>query len=402
MKLVLSARGSRGDVHPVVEIAAELRRRGHDVTLCVPALFRDFAGRRGLEPLLYREDSETVMRGMGSGWGASGEAIRWFARNVEEQMAVLLPVTRGADALVTTVNEVAAQSVAEYRGIRHLRVAYCPVIPGDQPPPLLPWTGLPAAVNRAGWRILNMGMSLLLGRFLDEKRRALGLGPIGEFGRYVAARSHTILALNAELAPPSPEWVFPYSYAGYCYGDGGEPFEPGLRRFLEAGPPPVVVGFGSVIMKDPARLTRRLLAAARIAGCRLVLSSGWTGLGRRDLPGDVYLAGDLPHGAVLPHVAGIVHHGGSGTTHTAARAGIPQMVMPQIADQFYWGSRVRALGLGPEPLPPSRATVGALAKGFMELRENVDHASAALAMSGKMRGENGVAAAADIILSAGR
>jgi len=397
MKVVLSGRGSRGDVCPIIDVAIELHRRGHEVTLCVPELFDDVARRGGLTPILYNEDSDLVMKNMGAGYDAMRRALQWFSRNIKEQFNVMARATAGSEALVTTVNEVAAPSVARYRGIRHFRLAYYPVIPGSQPPPLLPLQRLPAIANRAVWRVLNLTLGAALGGCLNKERRALGLGPIGEFSQYCAGGSHTILAVNSVLAPPRPEWRFSHSYAGYCYGRSDEELEPGLKKFLEGGPPPLYVGFGSVNIKQPEKFTRKILDAAIMAGCRLVLGSGWAGLGKNQVPGTVFIAGETPHQKLFPFLAGVAHHGGCGTTHTALRAAIPQFVMPQIADQFYWGHRVHALGMGPAPVPPDRLSVGRLSRALMEMVSNPSFTARARVLSTIVRDDDGVAAAAGII-----
>ncbi len=225
MKIVLSSRGSRGDVYPIIEVAAALQQKGHQVTLCVPKLFEKYAKSRKLTPVLYDEDSQLVMHKMGSGWQATRQALSWFAGDIEEQFDVLLEATRGADALVTSANEPAAPSVSEHRNIPFYRIAYCPDIPGSQPPPLLPWQKLPAIVNRATWKLLNTTIGLVIGRQLDRRRRSLGLRPVGEIGEYFAGRSHTILAISELLAPPSSDWMHTFSYAGYCHSPDLEPLD---------------------------------------------------------------------------------------------------------------------------------------------------------------------------------
>jgi len=118
------------------------------------------------------------------------------------------------------------------------------------------------------------------------------------------------------------------------------PFEPGplpekLEAFLDAGEPPVYVGFGSMTDPDPAAATRVVLEAVARAGVRAVLSRGWAGLGGVPLPSEVMEIGPVSHASLFARVAAVVHHGGAGTTTTAARAGAPQILVPHILDQFH-------------------------------------------------------------------
>jgi sterol 3beta-glucosyltransferase len=403
MKAVLSSRGSRGDVHPIIEIAGALKRDGYRVSLCIPRIFGPYARRLGLDPHYYSEDSEQVMQELGSGLRAIRTALDWFSRAIDEQIEFLMRETADADLLVTSINEVAVPTVAEYRGIPHFRIAYTPVLPGYVPPPLIPWQRLPGFANRGMWSAINGFTGLLIGRCLNPRRVELGLEPIamGGINKYFTGRSHTIMTINRILAPPCSTWFdsYDYSYTGYCYGDIAGGLWPDLVRFLEDGPPPVYIGFGSVNVKDSDSFTGTILEAVRRAGCRAVLGTGWTGLGRAALPPDVFPVGDTNHASLFPFCAGIAHHGGSGTIHTAARAGVPQFIMPQIADQFYWGHRIHSLGLGPQPVPPGRITAARLSEAFVHLTSKRRYTRNARMLGESMKDENGVTGVVEIISS---
>ncbi len=400
-RIVLSSRGSRGDVHPIIEIAAELHRQGHQVRVCVPALFEPEVRRRGLPVSVLKEDSEETMARMGAGLRAGWEALRWFSSNLSEHITLLLRETAHCDVLVTSVNEPAATTVAEYRGIPHFRVAYAPIIPGSQPPPLIPWQGLPPMANRVLWRGVTGTSGVFVRSELERWRRALGLGPMGHMEEYFAGRSRTLLTINRLLAPPAGDWRYDFEYTGYCHGPdpAAPPPDDDLRAFLDAGSPPVYIGFGSVSLPHPRRFTALILDGVRRAGCRVILAAGWTGLGSVDLPDTVYSVGEVDHAALFERVAGVAHHGGSGTVHTALRAGIPQFVMPQIVDQFYWGKRLFEMGLGPRPVSPKRLTAKALARAVRDLAHNRLFADQASHMADQVRGEDGTGRAAEIIIN---
>jgi sterol 3beta-glucosyltransferase len=402
MKVVLSSRGSRGDVHPIIEIGAALKQAGCRVSICVPKLFGPYARSKGLDPSFYSEDSEQVMQELGSGIKAIQTALDWFSRAIGEQFEYLIRETEDADILVTSVNEVAVPTIAEYRNIPHYRIAYTPVLPGYVPPPLIPWQRLPGIANRGLWSIINGFTGLFISKYLNKKRNEMGLKPIGIGGvnEYFTSGSHTILTINRILAPPCRTWFhnYDYSYTGYCYGDITGGLYPELVRFLDDGPPPVYIGFGSVNVKDTDNFTSIILEAVKRARCRAILGTGWTGLGMAKLPPYVFPVGDTNHANLFPHCAGIAHHGGSGTTHTAARAGIPQFIMPQIADQFYWGHRIYSLGLGPEPIPPKKISVKRLTHVLYKLTNNPWYTMNAKALGAVMKDEDGIPGVVDIIL----
>ncbi len=147
---------------------------------------------------------------------------------------------------------------------------------------------------------------------------------------------------------------------GAWFRPGGPPLPAGLETFLDAGPPPVYVGFGSMPVRDAQDVARTAVGAVRAHGRRVLLSGGWAEPALTDDHDDCFRVGEADHHALFPRVAAVVHHGGAGTTATAARAGTPQVVIPQMADQPYWAGRVAALGIGaahdgPEPTPASRS-----------------------------------------------
>ena len=394
MRILLAARGSRGDVQPILAVARGLLRRGHRVRLCVPGAFADEARSLGVDPGVYAEDMHQAMRGFAAGGLRSVRSVlAWFARTIDDQFRVMVPESEGVDLFVTGTNEIAAPSIAEYRGVPFYRVTFGPMMTGYGSHALLPWQNLPGLVNRAGWEAINRGVDLVARGPINRNRARLGMGPTRDVADLVARHGHTLFAMNTTLAPPCPSWgaKYEFTYTGYPHPreSGALPAE--VVRFIEAGPPPLYLGFGSVAVRDPARWTRRVVDAVVRAGCRVVLGQGWAGLGRGVVSDRVLVVGALPHGLLFPRMAGVLGHGGAGTTHTAARAGVPQLVMPQFGDQHYWGHRVAALGLGPAPVDPARLTTRRLARVLRELVDNPRHARHAAALGHIMRDEDGVA-----------
>jgi len=167
----------------------------------------------------------------------------------------------------------------------------------------------------------------------------------------------TLLAAEPSLFPLAPQLPTTRQVlqTGALFLDEGTQLSPDLESFLKAGPPPLYVGFGSMSDPNPARTTRRLIDAARRCGQRLVISQGWAGLslgaaveGASDGASseDVFFAGPEPHAKLFPRCAAVVHHGGIGTAHAAAHAGVPQLVMPQMLDQYYTAHRLELAGVG--------------------------------------------------------
>jgi UDP:flavonoid glycosyltransferase YjiC (YdhE family) len=396
MRIVLGSAGSRGDVLPILEVAAELQRRGHAVHVFAPRYFEAEARGRGLETSFFSTESQELMRSLGPGLRSAPQVLAWAERAMREQFEALLPATEGADALVTMVNELGAPTIAEHRRIPHFRVCCVPCLVGDQPPAVQPLQRLPGPMSRLLWAGVELGTRLVFGRALNRRRRELGLAPVRRFSDYAAGTSRNLLAMDPVLVPPGRGWRHAYEYVGYPFGGDDGLLSPELESFLAAGPPPVYLGFGSVCLPRPERTTRIVLEAVGRVGCRAILGAGWTGLGDgARLPGGILQVRDAPHRALFPRMAALVHHGGSGTTHSAARAGVPQVVVPHMLDQFYWGERVRHLGLGPGPVPHAELTIARLVRLLRELiRPSYRHQARVVA--GLMR-TDGVRAIADAV-----
>ncbi|HUU00606.1 MAG TPA: glycosyltransferase [Myxococcota bacterium] len=398
MKVALACRGSRGDVWPVLDLAQEIKRRGDSVTLCLPRSFEAQAASRDIgDCLFFTEDSRKLMRSLQTGWFSWRSVIGWVRRVLREQFELLEMATRDADVLLCTATELAGPSLAAYRDIRYLRLAYAPILPGDQPPPVQPWQGAPRMANRLLWWGINTSAAWVVKKPLEAERRRLGLPPIDDITRHLAGSGTTLLAISPWLAPPSPAWSVPFRYTGNIRPRVGEALDDDLAEFLDAGPAPVYVGFGSVQVKRPARLVDLTMRAAEMAGCRVVLGKGWTGLDADNLPSFARQAGSAPHAELFKKVCGVVHHGGSGTVHTAARAGIPQQIVPHIVDQYYWGRRAYEMGIGPRPLSAGRLTARSLAGVFERFRSDSELHSRCRALSRAIGRENGLERALAIL-----
>jgi vancomycin aglycone glucosyltransferase len=134
-----------------------------------------------------------------------------------------------------------------------------------------------------------------------------------------------------------------------------------LEAFLDAGTPPVYVGFGS--MRAPKDFARVAIEAIRAQGRRALVARGWADLALIDDRDDCFGVGEVNQQALFARVTAVVHHGGAGTTTTATRAGAPQVVVPQMADQPYWAGRVADLGIGSAhdgPTPTTESLSAAL------------------------------------------
>jgi UDP:flavonoid glycosyltransferase YjiC (YdhE family) len=359
MRIALAAEGTRGDIYPMFALGASLIAHGHEIVVCAPPDFRSEAEERGMrfEPvgISVREYLTEKAHALTLGGRAMLREGRSYAEtSLRAQFQRLPEATADADAVVAAGVQLAAGSAAELRGIPYRYVVYCPsMLPSaEHPSALLSLGSLPRWANRLSWRILLALQERWLGGALNRERDALGLAPVRNVFRHLLTQ-RPVLAADHELAPSPRDCPFDVEQVPCLHPLQGAPLPPKLEAFLEQGPPPVYVGFGSMTDPDPGATTRALLEALSQIGCRALISRGWAGLADGPLPEDVLAIGPVSHAELFPRLAAVVHHGGAGTTTTAARAGVPQIVVPHIFDQFYWARRVAELGLGP-PAPRRR------------------------------------------------
>jgi vancomycin aglycone glucosyltransferase len=346
--VLLSTYGGRGDVEPLVALAVRLREFGAEVRVCAPP---DWAER------LTQVDVPLVPLGPpvrqlvhGATRPSVADVPRRAAELIAEQFDELPAVAEGCDVLVATgLFPVAGsvQSVAEKLGIRYVFAAYCPIFlpsPHRRPHPL-PGRTIPPDVT--DHRVLNdldiQNYNALYGDALNTNRTSIGLPPVDNVRDHVIT-DHPWLAADPVLGPWQEPADLDVVQTGAWILPDERPLPAGLEAFLDAGTPPVYVGFGS--MRAPEDIARVAIEAIRAQGRRAVVAGGWADLAPIDDQDDCFAVGEVNQQALFRRVAAVVHHGGAGTTTTAARAGAPQVVVPQMADQPYWAGRVAKLGIG--------------------------------------------------------
>jgi sterol 3beta-glucosyltransferase len=173
---------------------------------------------------------------------------------------------------------------------------------------------------------------------------------------------HSYLWSQSLIARPS-DWPSHLSVTGFSFLEQGSTYTPpeDLAAFLDKGSPPIYIGFGSIVVDDPQRLTALILEAVRLAGVRAIVSKGWGGIGGSDVPEEVYLIGNCPHDWLFKQVSCVVHHGGAGTTAAGIALGVPTVVVPFFGDQPFWGQMIARAGAGPKPIPYKQMTAESLA-----------------------------------------
>ena len=351
MQVLLSSIGTRGDVQPLLALGLELQALGHRARLCVPPDFKDWIESYGLECVPIGPSLKQITGGTVTGKPVlpSPEQLQQMADlMVRGQFQVIGEAAQGCDLIVAaTALQIATRSIAEAHGIPYVFAAYAPaVLPSSRYPP--PRAGgyhshsLTEAENEQLWK-QNEAEFDRFAAVLNDERAKLGLAPVTNAQRHMFT-DRPWLAADPVLAPAFPLAGMDVVQTGAWMLTDETPLPDELEEFLAAGEPPVYLGFGS--MRASEGTGHILIEAARRLGLRAVLSQGWAGLTPQESGDDILSIGDVSHANLFPRLAAIVHHGGAGTTHAAARAGTPQVVIPHSYDQFYWAHRLQELGAG--------------------------------------------------------
>ena len=234
------------------------------------------------------------------------------------------------------------------------------------------------------------------------RRQVLGVpaAPLGgPFNSEYTRRNPILYGYSPSVIPPPPDWDGAIHVTGYWFLEPAEAWSPppALEEFLQAGPPPVYVGFGSMSSRNPEEAADLVLEALRRVGQRAILLSGWGGLHKAELPASVFMVDSVPFTWLFPRLAAVVHHGGAGTTAFGLRAGVPSIVIPFFGDQPFWGRRVAELGVGPMPIPRQKLTVERLAKAIQTAVTDPMMHQRAAKLGAKIQAEDGVGRAVAVI-----
>ncbi|HEX6305016.1 MAG TPA: glycosyltransferase, partial [Anaerolineales bacterium] len=310
---------------------------------------------------------------------------------------------RDSDALISlAVQAPFAASVAEIQNIPLINV---------EPTPLLPTRAFPAPgwpvqrnLGRLHNRLSGLAMLQVIWQwyrpFVNDFRQRFGLQPYTGSSFYRILGSTPLLgAYSPAVIPHAPDWPNSVHITGYWLPDAPAEWRsaPELEAFLEAGGPPVYVGFGSMGGRNPERFAALVLEALAKSGQRGLLLTGWGGMRTLSTPDNVFVVDSAPHSWLFPRMAAVVHHGGAGTTAEGLRAGVPTVIVPFIVDQPFWGKRVKALGVGPEPMPRKNLTAVRLANAIRAAVTDAGIRQRAAALGETIRGEDGVGSAVKII-----
>jgi sterol 3beta-glucosyltransferase len=401
--------GSRGDVQPFVALGVELRDAGHEVILAAGDGFEAFVSGHGLR--FAALDVEFLER-LQSPEGKAALSGRNFLGTLKQTASMYRRVldqeweaSRGAEAVVYHPKALGGYHISEALNIPAFLAHPIPMFSPTRvfPNPVLPVADLGGPLNKVSYgAFLRLSTAPFYRTINRWRQEALGLPPRGFLASELELRGEPVRRLiccSPHVVPPPADWDHSTVMTGYWFLDGVGDWRPPahLADFLEDGPPPVYVGFGSLGRWTSDEVVGAALSALRRSGKRVVLATGG-GRVPPDLPDDVCSIEAAPHEWLFPRMAAVIHHGGAGTTAEGLRAGRPTVICPTtMNDQLFWGRRVSELGVGPEPIPQKKLSAETLLPAIRTATGDERVAERAAVLGEKIRTERGIARAVGVI-----
>ena len=410
MNVVIHVVGSRGDVQPFIALGKVLKETyGHRVRLATHAVFKDFVTDNGLEFFCIGGEPSELMAFMVKhpGLMPGTEALR--DGDIRERRKGMYKIIQGCwrscyeagDGLGAAATDSNAQEnfegthrpfvadaiIANPPSFAHIHCAEKLAVPLHLmfTMPWSPTQAFPHPLANIQKSSAEVSMTNFLSYVLVElmtwqglgdvinrfREKYLGLEPLSMMWAPALASRLRIpftYCWSPALIPKPKDWGSHITVSGFYFLNLATNYQPDaeLQRFLDAGPPPVYIGFGSIVVDDPNAMTQLIFKAVKLSGQRALVSKGWGGFGSDELqiPENIFMLGNVPHDWLFQRVSCVVHHGGAGTTAAGIAAGCPTVVVPFFGDQPFWGAMTARAGAGPDPIPNKELTAGKLADGI--------------------------------------
>jgi sterol 3beta-glucosyltransferase len=412
MHITILALGSRGDVQPFIPLGKALREAGHHVRVATFDAFSSMIREADLEFTPIHGDAYQLLNTAAQGDLLTRrnnplKTIRSLQRSYGK-LANSLPHDLAAlQESDLVLNQLPAHlfgsDLAEYLGVPWAIVAVIPLVRTR----FRPLIGFPTTFSwikgynlltyrlgeQMGWQLFRQAVNRL-----RTERWNLPAAPFwGPYEAIHQRRIPFICGFSAQVVPRPLDWGPHVHLTGWWHPDDPQwQPPPDLQRFIEAGSPPVFIGFGSMLVSNPSLITALIVEAVRLSGQRAILHAGWAGLGGA-LPTEIFPINYAPYGWLFPRMAAVVHHGGSGTTGLGFRSGIPSIIVPFGFDQYYWGARAAEMGVGPKPVPYRHLTAERLASTIHVAVSDKGIRDRAADLGRRLIAENGVQRAVEII-----
>lgn len=409
MKIAIVAWGTTGDVYPVLALAERLLKRQHQVRVCAPTIYKDKISEIGadyyevgvafdLDEFHQTLDIAIAKRDpMGPLQMIAKEGI---IRRGERWYNDCLDGFSGYDLVICHSIDIPAQEAAIRKDLPWLTVTYCPGFiktPDNAPYPFPNWS---RTLNKFIWKLVRLRLRYAVDPLFNQFITSVGGKPRATVALDEMYSPHLNFIAASPALCPTVNLPSNHKYTGVWHLEEQAYTPPSdLTDFITDGSPPIVITFGSMGGSNNTETTRILIDAITITGQRAIIQAGWGLLGTADVDGNIFCTDYVPHRWLFPKAACVVHHGGAGTTASVCLAKTPSVVVPHIADQFYWGRRLYDLGVAAKSLPRRNLNVKDLAKRIEHVINTPSLYEKAEALGTQMEAEEGLTTAVHLIES---
>ena len=415
MKIMLTTWGTTGDVRPFLALANELKIAGHKIQVCASSVYgQQFekigVGFRPVGVPFEKDQFDQIMdriidirNPLKSALMIAKEGI---LNQAEQWYNDCLDAMTDCDIVVCHSADMPGQEAAIKKNLPWITVSYCPgfiksIYTAPSPAPNLGRYG-----NYLMWKVVELMMyhqaDPLFNAFFDSvggNNRSL----IGIKGMY--SPQLNLVASSSYITKPPPDLPSYHKFTGAWFLEEPDYEVPlDLRKFLDQGPSPIIVSFGSMGGTKGLETTQTIVDAVQVTGQRAIIQAGWGKLGSESFGWDskILSVGHVPHDFLFRRGICVIHHGGAGTTHAACLAGVPSIVIPHLADQPYWGSRLQKLGVAPKILHRKQMTTKSLADRILQVIRSESMSTKAKELGKKIETEDGLGKAVELVEAFGR
>ena len=382
MKIAIVVNGTRGDVQPMLALATGLIKNGHEIICCVPPENEELVKRYNIQFEAFGPNYKELFKqnAQMKGGATKAPSSKEMKKETENQIDLLPELLKGSDLMLSVGFVLGVHTAADILKIPYRFVIFYPILLGT--------SKTDPFINRVLFGFGKSMTNIVMKSFINKKRASVGLLPIKDvWANWMG--DHVIVACDKELNAAREGVSFNFTQTGFLLLPSQNGLPENVEKFLDSGKPPVFIGFGSNPVSRPEKFSQIFDEVSKATNQRLIVSKGWADLTENNTS-DVLYVDEMPFDLLFPRLAAIVYHGGTGTMAVAARAGIPQLAFPYMADQFENRKQIVKLGLGPNACDFKKMSAPALISGINECVTNEKYKKNALEISQKLQNSNGL------------
>ena len=389
MKIAIVVNGTRGDVQPMFALATGLIKNGHQIICCAPPENEELAERYSIPFVAFGPNYKELFKqnAQMKGGATKSPSPAQMKKETENQINLLPELLKGSDLVLGVGFVLGVHTVADILKVPYRFVIFYPILLGT--------SNTDPFINRLMFGFGKSMTNMVMKSFINKKRADVELQPIKDvWANWMG--DHVVVACDKELNAVHEGVSFNFTQTGFILLPSQTGLPTNVEKFLNSGKPPVFIGFGSNPVSRPEKYNQIFDEVSKATNQRLIVSKGWADLSENNTSNVLYVD-EMPFDLLFPRLTAIVYHGGTGTMAAVARAGIPQIAFPFMADQFENRKQIVKLGLGPKACDFKKISADILISSINECVTNKRYRENALEISTKLQNSNGLELTIELI-----